>query len=59
MHSFVFIAICYNELYGQKHFCHNGPNFQDGLKTEFQTQSPYITDITGVLQSGYFLHNSK
>lgn len=55
MHSFVFIAICYNALYGQKHFNHNGWNFQDGLKTEFQAQSHYITD----LQSDYFLHNAK
>lgn len=43
MHSFVFIAIFYNELYGQKHLSHNDQYFQDGLKTEFQDQPPYIT----------------
>lgn len=44
MHSFVFIAICYNELYGQKHLSHNDQYFQDGLNTGFQDQSPYITE---------------
>lgn len=37
MYSFVFIAICYNELHGQKHFNHNDQDFQDGLKHNFKT----------------------
>lgn len=32
MHSFVFTAICYNELYGQKYFRPNDYNFPDGFK---------------------------